>query len=360
MRPRKPTNKLLPPNLYMLKKGKRYYFSYRNPKTGKFNGMGSDRQKAVNAANQLNSKLTRHSPDLVARVLSDGYTLSDWLTRYNDILRDRELAPRTLHERQLQIKRIDAALGHYQLEDIDTGMVADFIDGISDAGKKRAAQVFRSLLIDLFDEAIRKGKRADNPVRVTRNPVAKVKRERLTLDVFNAILEKTDTLQPWVANSMLLALVTGQRREDISAMRFADVRDGWLHVKQHKTGTLLRLSTDLRLDSVNMSIADVIKRCRDRVLSRHLIHHTRNFRTYKAGRPVQPVALSHGFQQARELTGLSWGHPPTFHELRSLAGRLYKQQGIDPQALLGHKDATMTNRYLDARGAEWLEIKASF
>lgn len=48
--------------------------------------------------------------------------------------------------------------------------------------------------------------------------------------------------------------------------------------------------------------------------------------------------------------------PPTFHEIRSLASRLYNKQGIDDQALLGHKSGTMTAAYRDVRGAEWVEV----
>jgi len=57
MRPRKRTNKTLPPNLYISKKRDKYYFSYRHPITCKHHGLAPDRSKAVNAANELNSKL---------------------------------------------------------------------------------------------------------------------------------------------------------------------------------------------------------------------------------------------------------------------------------------------------------------
>lgn len=36
---------------------------------------------------------------------------------------------------------------------------------------------------------------------------------------------------------MLLALMTGQRLSDICKMQFSDIRDGYLHVEQQKTGT---------------------------------------------------------------------------------------------------------------------------
>ena len=48
-------------------------------------------------------------------------------------------------------------------------------------------------------------------------------------------------------------------------------------------------------------------------------------------------------------------NPPPFHEIRSLAGRLYEKERDEKfaQRLLGHKNLTMTQKYLDARGAEY-------
>ena len=50
--------------------------------------------------------------------------------------------------------------------------------------------------------------------------------------------------------------------------------------------------------------------------------------------------------------------PSSFHEIRSLAGRLYEsERGEDfAQRLLGHKNLTMTKKYLDARGAEYVMV----
>ncbi|GLX62617.1 hypothetical protein KMU_06570 [Proteus vulgaris] len=44
---------------------------------------------------------------------------------------------------------------------------------------------------------------------------------------------------------------------------------------------------------------------------------------------------------------------PTFHEQRFLSERLYREQGINTQKLLGHKTQNMTAKYHDNRGKEW-------
>ncbi|MGE4684365.1 tyrosine-type recombinase/integrase [Yersinia enterocolitica] len=50
--------------------------------------------------------------------------------------------------------------------------------------------------------------------------------------------------------------------------------------------------------------------------------------------------------------------PPSFHEIRSLASRLYEAEyGKEfAQKLLGHKSMKMTDVYLDSRKNEWVEI----
>ncbi|MFT4465915.1 MAG: tyrosine-type recombinase/integrase [Sodalis sp. (in: enterobacteria)] len=63
--------------------------------------------------------------------------------------------------------------------------------------------------------------------------------------------------------------------------------------------------------------------------------------------------------EARRASGLTWDDTaPSFHEIISLAARLYtEEKGKDyAQKLLGHKSATMTNKYHDVRGSEWTEV----
>jgi integrase len=68
------------------------------------------------------------------------------------------------------------------------------------------------------------------------------------------------------------------------------------------------------------------------------------------------------FQRAREKAGIEASEgrtPPSFHEIRSLSERLYREEfGADfAQAMLGHKSAQMTSKYDDLRGG-WKAINA--
>ncbi len=103
---------------------------------------------------------------------------------------------------------------------------------------------------------------------------------------------------------MLLALVTGQRRSDIAKMRFSDIRDGYLHIEQSKTGSRIALPLALRCNAPEMTLSDVVSICRDKVLSPYLIHHNRPHGTAKAGDPLDENSLSRYFSESRNIAGI--------------------------------------------------------
>ncbi len=67
---------------------------------------------------------------------------------------------------------------------------------------------------------------------------------------------------------------------------------------------------------------------------------------YPSFQSVMPVYLVQ-FQQNK--CGLTWPErsAPSFHEQRSLSERLYREQGINIQKLLGHKSQAMADKYND-------------
>ncbi|CAO3438619.1 tyrosine-type recombinase/integrase [Azospirillum doebereinerae] len=147
--------------------------------------------------------------------------------------------------------------------------------------------------------------------------------------------------------------MTGQRREDLVNLGPRNVRDGRLWVVQGKTKTKIAIPLELRLKAVGWSVGEVIARCRDAVPSGHFIHHSRPSGRAKPGDRVQGLSLALSFATARDQAGLAWSKgatPPSLHEMRSLAARLYAGQGTDAQSLLGHKSPEMTALYRDSRG----------
>lgn len=113
---------------------------------------------------------------------------------------------------------------------------------------------------------------------------------------------------------------------------------------------------------IGWTLQDVIARCRDYVVSPYLVHFFRSTSQAKRGDAVSSRTLTMRFSAARDKTGIAWenGTPPTFHEQRSLAERIYRKQGnVDTRRLLGHKSQHQTDVYNDNRGKDWLTITVS-
>ncbi|PGH55935.1 integrase [Azospirillum palustre] len=358
----------LPANLYE----RSGYFSWRDPQTGKEHGLGRDRRSAMEQAIEANLLVEglRNKRRLVDRLnTGPNNSVNAFCDLYAGIIDSRKEAGRikkATHEHVSQrLRHFRTALGERRMDTITTRDIADYLADWEERGKLRMAQSVRAFLLDLFTVAKSKGWTTINPVGDTKVAPAEVQRARLTLDDFRAIhAVALKDYAPWLARAMELALVTGQRREDLIAMGPRDVRDGKLWIVPQKTdrhGVRICIPLELRLQVVGWSVGDVIARCRDNVLSRHFIHHNAHAGRAKLGDPIRRHTVSAWFAEARDKSGRSWpagNTPPSFHEIRSLAARLYHEQGVNAQMLLGHKSADMTALYRDVRGAEWIEVKA--
>jgi integrase len=353
-----------PANLYQNSAG---YFYWRNPDTQKDYGIGRDQAKAFGEARAANAELEkiRGYVSVVQRMTApDEKTLLEWSGEYQKIYEEtRNPTPSTLRTVRSGLRAVaKAAFSEKHLRKIQTREVAEFLDSID---KPNMAKLVRKTLHDMMRVAETKGliETGKNPVTVTRTPDIEVERSRLTLEKFQAIYMTAAERQPWIARSMELAIVTAQRREDVSNMLFSDAKDGFLSVAQSKTGMKLRIPTSVRLDALGLTLEEVIRRCRDTVASKWMLHYARRRGSRVAGNQVMPQAITRSFAEVRDATeGVTWDEgktPATFHEIRSLAARLYAEQyGPEfAQAILGHKSASMTEMYRDVRGSEWVEVK---
>jgi hypothetical protein len=372
------------------------YWYYRDPRDGKEKSLKctDDRTTAIRRANELNAIIARERADqVVNKIITPATPQQTNSTPFNafavhclTLAKARGLADNTMRCRKSHTNAISRWFGDQPTATISIADINKLLKHYTDQGKHRTAKAIRSLLCDIFDEAPRDGVLPvdhGNPARMTRDISAKVNRARLTLETFNEILKKSESLNntrgTWIANSLLLALITGQRREDIAIAQFRKGRDwqpAWeafqlknkhpIHpypfieddhfwVVQQKTRALVSIPLSLKLDAIGLSVGDVIERCRSDIATRHIIHHTIPFGQAPIGSPAHKDSISRAFKEARNLTDLEWigKTPPTYHELRSLSERLYSAQGINTKALLGHKKASTTAMYNDARQAEW-------
>lgn len=358
-------NKGFPPNLYQNPAG---YFYYKNPQTKAQKGLGRDRAHAFSEARAANAVLATMKPSSLADWVAGKveYTLAEWLPLYNQLWQEKVgPTPATVKASDFYLRRLaECDFASRRLSDVTTLMVAEYLDAYKvDRGAPSAKQM-RSKLSDVFRWAETQGliDSGRNPVAATRAHKTVVARERMSLEQFLAIREQAPV---WLHNAMNLALVTAQRREDILTLKFSDWKDGKLHVAQGKNGGRTRLALDgsIALSKAGLTIADVVRQCRDNVASQYMVHHVRNLGSAKPGQRITGNGLGVAFQGAREAAGIEPSAdrtPMTFHEIRSLSERLHREQyGAEfAQAILGHKSAEMTARYDDLRG-DWKVISVA-
>lgn len=349
-------------------------FRWKDPRTGKFHGMGTDKEIAIADAKALNAIIAQSMAQ--ARVASITAVVSDTPKLSAVILRHIELAEALVSRGKLKQSTVKAkhdltkplllALGVKPIGEISVRDLAEIVNGYVDRGRERMASLVRSEAIKVWKTAMSEGWATSNLAAMTLTVKPETKRERLTLEQFKAIYAHADERTKRV---MELAILTAQRRGDLIAMEFkplegatAWVADGMLWVIQKKGRDSdkrhVRIPLSLRLDALGLSLGEVVNRCRNRTVSKFLIHHDRNHQHIKAGDPVAAYAASAGFALAREKAGITGDNPPTLHEVRSLSLRLLHSQGVNVQALAGHKQASTTELYRDVRGAEWLEVSA--
>lgn len=281
----------------------------------------------------------------------------DFIPVYRETLEARGLSPKTMANHDVALRQLDAALGDDMIGYIRPQRIAVATRDLH----RRYPHAAQRLLAEAraaFAEAVALGWSDCNPAAEVRMPVAHIARQRLTLEQWQAMADYARvSMPPWVLRMLVLALVTGQRRGDLCRLQFDDVRDGYLHLCQEKTGTLIRIPLALRLDVLDVSVGEAVEMCRG--YSKGLVYLLRK----STGAQLAPDSLSARFETCREAVfgkHAGEGQPPSLHECRSLAERLYREQGVNTRILLGHSRQKMTDIYNHERGltaGEWHTVQ---
>jgi enterobacteria phage integrase len=341
-RHRSPRWRHLPPNLYGIFKGERLHYRYKHPHTGKYHYFGTDRTTAFRAAQTLNEKLlnTPTIENLVAKVLSNVEPVKyrTYAETYcNETLpnirnrRGQGLSAATLSEYTRYIRQSIDAWGDRSLASITRRDVAEWLDRMTANSRNHA----RSTVRQLFARAIADGHLDLNPVEGTLKATVTVQRQRLTEAQCAQIRAKAE---PWLQLAIDLALETLQRREDLVRLTRDDLIDGYLYVRQKKTGVNVRMPLSPELLARLPTTGPLLQR-NDAAVTKDYLS-----RAFAAARDSIP-----------ELTSIPPSHRPSFHELRALGALLMERQGINPQARLGHLEAKTTRLYLDRHKERWIE-----
>lgn len=299
-----------------------------------------------------------------------GPTLNEWLDVHEREMRCAGHKPQTIRNRTATINHCRRLWGTRPIRALKAHEIAEGLRSFPPNRSSTAGRV-RGELCKAFDEAIANDWADRNPVTPVKAPKHRVKRKRLKLEVWKAMYELSkQSRQRWLPCLLLLGLVTGQRRSDLVKMTFDDIitdADGqqYLRIEQaEKAGKLIGARVEiplaLRLDAIGFTVGEVIDLCR------------------ACGKPGPTLIRKAGGGKFEESSLSTRFHElivavlgpdahaehewPSLHELRSLASRLFKDQGEDVQTLLGHKHAAMTAVYTDDRGSDgekWKRVVAA-
>lgn len=332
------------------------YFTWRNPHDGK--------ELAIGRVSLAQAK--REAFDALAYVLSDKPTLLERIQGRDNTVSElidkmplSEVYNTAKAQRSLD-KKIRDAIGHIPCLGLTVAHCAGVIEAEISAGRKRQAQALRSRLHAICNRGRALGWLEINPVEPTTKPEVKTERQRLTLDQFKAILARASEVAPWLPGAMLVALLSGMDRDTLSKLERKAIGKEFLTINRGKTGIWLEIPLRLRMDALDMTLADALNACKSNIVSRFVIHHRRGKSGVQPGDAVFRDRITKAFTEARELTGITGENAPTFHEIRSLSKRTYMQQGnVDTKALLGHTTEKASNIYADPRGAEPLRVRVS-
>jgi hypothetical protein len=341
------------------------YFYWRHPVTGKDMPIGRvSLAEAKQQANAANDYLLAQRPTLLERLTGAANTIAELLDRM-PVAKNKNTAK---GEKSLD-KKIRAAHGALPCQALTVKHCADLIQAEIDAGHQRTAQALRSRYVAVCAKGMTLGWMDSNQADPTDAGKVEVQRSRLTLEWFHAIHAKAAAVKDWLPGAMVLALVSGQDRSTLAGLRRSvNIKPDVLALQRGKTGVLIEIPLSLRLDVLGVTLAEALKACESGVRSLragrdYVIHHRREFGNAPLGGKVHPDAISEAFTEARRLAGIPDVLPdgksaPTFHELRSLAKRLYKAQpDVDSKALLGHLTEEMSDLYGNPRGAEPIRVK---
>lgn len=353
-------------------KGGQMYFYYIHPVTKIKTHWGAvDRRDAINAARKLNAMLFRED-DLVSDVIhskAKEYHFAAILARFQlEALPEQALRPKSLNRKLALIKRLAVDVGDKNIEAFTLKDLAQYLDDYFAGDAYIRA---RSLFSEVYRFAKRKGLYTgqDNPADDTeRKTVPKKKRVRMTKEGYKAIR----TAAPeWLQDAMDLALITLQGRYEVVHARFDDEKDGYWHIIREKTKDQTERAF-IRFP-VGDNLRKLLDRCRKRpILSPFVVakkpesRNREQIKTKEHWTQILPDYLSKAFQKARDECGFFDAMPPaarpTFHEIRSLGGDMYIEQGYSKEyvnLLYGHTTIKMTEHYLKGHRIAWSECEAA-
>jgi integrase len=223
-------------------------------------------------------------------------------------------------ERRVRVNVLPA-WKHRLITDIDRRACLAVIDSIADRGKVILARRVFSHLHRLFVWAVGRDIIKVNPLQHAEKPGTETRRERVLDDrEIVKLWSASDKLRPYYRDAFRLLLLTGARKQEISELRWDEIKDGAIHLAGARTKT--DKSHLIPVSSAARSIIDQIEPHGDHV-----------FRT-DTGRPSTNWARAK--KTLDEVSGVTdW----IIHDLRRTVATGLQQLGVPlpvTEEILGH------------------------
>lgn len=306
MRQRK-HNTELPPCVY-LRHGSYFYV-----KCGKWHNLGKDKRKAMA---EYAKRLT---------VPQDG--MGDLLNRWLD---DIDVSAATKKSYRHGVKVLSGIYSEFEPHQITARDVLSMMHHFRK--KPASANLYRNVLLGAMDFAFMENIIERNVVVDVKPYPVKTRDRYITDGEFKAIRDKAT---PTLRVIMDLCYLTGQRISDVLAVKYSDISDDGIYVRQSKTKhrMVIGWSTDLR-----KAVADAksLHKC----LRGMTLLHTRK------GTPFTYSTVRTLWDRARNAAKVEDAH---IHDIRAKAATDAERQGQDSKKLLGHKSESSHNRYLRSK-----------
>lgn len=353
-----------------VERDKRGYVRYKHPKMDKPRHFGKDVNAANEVARIVNAQLSEQK-DVVRDILRSrsfgastfNHVADRFMSEYVPALK---WAKSTLQENAGRLSKLRAALGPSDFQSLEVLDLSDQIDSLFAGDGRRQA---RNLLIHIYRFAIGKGLRQGTNVAEEVLRVSKRERVRCRIANLKAYYAIYEAALPVIQDAMDLSLITLQSRLELCAMRLKQDESDILRVVRQKTAD--RTDKAYLEIEVGADLRKVLTRCKVKAMrygSPFMLNHPTRMpsKAKKHRTQVLPSYLSRKFTQAVNECGLYDHLPlaerPTFHEVRSLGGRIYEALGRGEesiQELYGHSKSDTTAIYLEGDAVKWTRTPAN-
>lgn len=227
-------------------------------------------------------------------------------------------------------RRVLESFAEFTPQQVKPHHIARFLD--DNKTTPSMANLLRSFLKGMFQRAVRWGIVEANPVRDIAQFKTRKRDRYITADEYKRIREFAT---PTLACLMDLAYITGQRMGDCRHVKYADISEAGVFIKQQKTGArvLIAMTPDL---------AEVIATAR-------ALHQSVKGLTLFHRRDGTPIPYGTLYHQWRNACRDAKVEDANFHDIRAAAATDANAQGLDSRTLLGHTTESSHNRYLRSK-----------